>query len=521
MYDILHGVTQFLDVKSSINFITCSKSFLEMVSVEESDINNKIELSHNLSNMCTSTADYFKYGFKSVEFALNNGYYDVLLYLAKELPEFTFVGYLNKCQYNNTIDNNTLHEFFEYITIYYNNLDKFYDLFCDVATKNDDVILINKLVGLSANNLLKIIVNYASAGNYDKFKYYYNSCKNICFCDDADFFYKNGEYRLYTTGKYKLVNDVFIINGAYELITSCHCHCGCDKDTYTLTDSVKLLKHAIIGKNKKIRDFLIDNGNTNYDDGLIGAITINDVELVKYFLDRGANYYKRAANKAVSLQRNEIIELLYKRVGNMDIFEDSKLELYNPIGLCLKYSSGVSVDIISMHKSFEKIVELNWEWIIEPLEKFIPSIHHHLSVISAEKGNLFIFDYCKKSDISELKLSSAVKGQNINIVKKCTHFTIEDLCGSLIIAIKSKDKEIIDYIYDIFVTVDDKEIDWPKLLVDIYFTENQEWFDWCHEKHKTFTNKVISYHTIRFNNPIKISPGDIRRSKIEHELRLN
>lgn len=520
--EALTNIIEYLDVKSSINLLTCTDAFSDLTSL---DIENKLKISRNLSKMYISVEHYTNHGIKSLELAIKNSYFDVLTYLAKELPKMMFIENFDLPEIVN--DKQSFHEFYDYfLNYYYPYLKHYINMFCNIAAKYNDTLLISKLVEFDIKNIIAIIKQYALLGDDVNFKKYYELCKYICFHNRVKI-HKEDKFLYCKSEKgFKLINNKLIFTKSYDEAEydDSECYCGYEDDGYGCNKYIlckDILYSAAKGKNMKIIEYLLEKGVNNYEEGLYGAVETNNKVLAEYFIKlstNGYNYNYRAMEIATKNNIYEMIEFLFKKTKNMCLFERKVPDFYNPINLYLMWNYGEHIDMIFYNQSLERLIELEWDWIIDPIAKFDSSIYEYLIDIAAKKGNFKIFKHCLHFTNNKVNLCYAIEGNNINIIKLCNSQSNVDLYTSLVKAINSKNMDIIEYVYNKFEQIDD--INWDKLLIDIYFTENQEWFDWCHENYKQFIGKVIPYKRINKRNRIKISDEDIKRSRQEYEESL-
>jgi hypothetical protein len=304
--ELLKLIIADLDVRSSINFMVSSKKYLEL---RNEEIEEKMGLSHKLSKMYESEEDYFKYGKECIKLS-SVKYFDVLKYLAEELPERCFIdNYEPKNIVLNVKNNNLFHMFFDYL---FKHLDKYckdewYEQYCILAVSCNDKLLINKLIEIDVKYLSIILMNYALSKDYNNFVYYYNIHKNICVCECVTVNNKNICYKYpfcdeERNDRFKISGDILVRDGVYQIVNN-KCRCGFGTNNYKFHNEYRMMLSAAAVDCREIIKFLLDNGSKEYDDGLFGAIINKNMELAEYFISLGANNHSLA--KIIAQERQD------------------------------------------------------------------------------------------------------------------------------------------------------------------------------------------------------------------------
>jgi len=497
--DVLYVIINFLDVKSSINFVnSCSKLKI----FNNDDIENK----KNMSSIMTTIYNHGIGTVNALMKATTYGYLDMIKILLPEIDVMdTNIHNLDyiftlSCKYNHK---DIIHYYFDY---YKNNFDLYpfsrfyYDCSKYIINSNDD-LLFDKFIMRDISRLCDIIASAAEEGIYEKFHKYYNICRNICFCGDNVVVYDNNKFKEFRTNNCKIVNDKIQKYNINKSFDNYSCECGIGTKKYIMPEYTHIIYSAALGKSYKIINYLLEGGESNYNDGLIGAITINDKAMIDFFIKLGAKKWKNALKVSVTYCHVDLIDFFYKKINDLTVFDTPVYgDKYNPINFYVHhglndedyedYEDRDYTLFYILNSYLERTIELNWTWILESIIDIMQNKFSHIIYIDyniimnsgAKHGHEDMVNFClgKNSDINKLELFSSCKGKNINIIKMVKVYNYIEY--SFILALKSEKEEIIDYVYNILNNQYEGDVDWIFLLQSITLLNIDKWFEWIYNK---------------------------------------
>lgn len=140
------------------------------------------------------------------------------------------------------------------------------------------------------------------------------------------------------------------------------------KETFGLSQS-RALEIACQGKHRKLVDWLIENGDDDWEHGLMGACVSGDVSLIQLMLDRGASENITRGFEAACMSGNldaskyllesGKIKTIGKRLGyihSMQVkkllidYDDARIIRVFPANVCCLLNEGVSLDILLQYE---------------------------------------------------------------------------------------------------------------------------------------------------------------------------
>jgi hypothetical protein len=499
--DVLFLMVNILDVKSSINLInTCSS----LKSLNNKDISNKKKVSR-LMGLINLGQEHILHVLRK---CTRYGYLDMIELLLPEInilnvkvDYFDYIVSLS-CEYNHP---HIINYYFDRYQDYFGicPFGMFFYSCCNYIISSNDEKFTTKFLKLNINLLNDIVVSTVENGNYEMFCKFYNICKRVCFCDEDNIVVIDGDrFKSFRKNNCVIVGNNIKRSGISEIITGYECdQCCLGTDKYKMIPESHILCHTVLGKSEKILNTLLENGESNYDDGLVGAVKINNKDMINFFIERGADNFDIALKISVNYCYYDLIDFFYNKTKNMSLFTQTIIEdKYNPInfyvnkGFDYEDREDIEDNILSPHviinRYLERNIDLAWVWIlveviniIQQKYDYIFKFDYNVMMNSAAKyGRENVIKFCldRNADINNLELAAACKGKNINIIKLVKNFSFIEY--SFVLALESENKDIIEYVFSILDQQYIGNINWLYLYEKLYASEHTYYIQYIKEK---------------------------------------